>query len=327
VLGVPRDEQETARYLGLHYQSNGKWDVQLQLATSKARSALGRCKIIMKTIGTGNMLLALSFFESIVASVYRFGLGVWGVSVAKVLTLDRLFTDYICWLFRFPRTTGVNAVLTNFGRRCAKCDSLFLASIQVASACSTMNPTWSSTVQDLLAGALQSPWFSIVRSEVAKRGMTQEVFARGADFVANRKQHGIHFSQFCFRYHLNTPTGRSSDRFRRSRPFGIFPFLLKVNTHESRFLFSFLCSTWRFIEGKACENYPQYCSVCDQENSGFHVLFECQRLSDVRENFFRSTALLFEYRALEDDRHFVCREVVKVGRSVFNLVRASCVGR
>jgi hypothetical protein len=99
---VAREEQETARYLGLHYQSNGRWDLQLQLVTSKARSALGRCKIIMKTIGTSNLKLALSFFESIVASVYRFGLGVWGVTVAKIHTLDRLFTDYICWLFRFP---------------------------------------------------------------------------------------------------------------------------------------------------------------------------------------------------------------------------------
>jgi hypothetical protein len=157
--------------------------------------------------------------------------------------------------------------------------------------------------------------------------MTQEVFVRGADFVANRKQHGIHFSQFCFHSHLNTPTGRSSDLFRRSRPYGIFPFLLKISTHESRFLFSFVCSTWRFIEGKACEKYPQYCSTCDRENSAYHVLFECEKFSDVRESFVRSTSVSFDYHALEDDRLFVCREAAKVGRLIFNLVHAYCNGR
>jgi hypothetical protein len=196
--------------------------------------------------------------------------------------------------------------------------------VQVANAGSTKNSTWANTVQDLLAGSLQSTWFNAVRSEVAKRGMTQEVFGRGAEFVANRKQHAVHFSQFCFAYHLNTPTGRSSDLFRRSRPFGIFPFLLKVSIHESRSLFSFLCSVWRFIDGKVCENYPLYCSSCDRENSAYHVLFECVLFSGVRARFINCTALPFEYRVLENDSIFVCRQIVRAGRSVFEMIRASC---
>jgi hypothetical protein len=62
----------------------------------------------MKTIGTKNVRLALSFFDSLVASVYRFGLGVWGVTVARVNTLDRLFADFIRWLFRFPRSLYIS---------------------------------------------------------------------------------------------------------------------------------------------------------------------------------------------------------------------------
>jgi hypothetical protein len=99
VLGVPREQQQTARYLDIHLQENGRWDLQLQLSTSKARSALGRCKIIMKTVGTSNLNLALSFLDSLVASFYRFGLGVWGITVAKIGTLDCLFIDYVKWLF------------------------------------------------------------------------------------------------------------------------------------------------------------------------------------------------------------------------------------
>ncbi len=248
VCGVPREQQSTARYLGLHFQADGKWDIQLQLSTSKARSALGRCKIIMKTIGTGNVRLALSFFDSIVASVYRFGLGVWGVSVAKVTTLDRIFAEFICWIFRFPRTTGTNTILSNFGRRCAKCDSLFLAAVQLAGSRTTRNVLWKGVVEDLQRGSLQSTWYTVVNSEIGKRGMTREVAERGADLIANRKIYGVYFSQYCYLHHTNALTGRSSDQFRRGRPFGIFPFLLCVSSHQSRFLFSFLCSVWRFID-------------------------------------------------------------------------------
>jgi hypothetical protein len=116
VAGVPREQQETARYLGLHFQTNGKWDLQLQLATSKAHSALGRCKIIMATVGMGNMCLALGFFDSLVSSVYCFGLSVWGVTVAKVTTLDSIFVEYILWIFCLPPTTSANIILYCFAR-------------------------------------------------------------------------------------------------------------------------------------------------------------------------------------------------------------------
>jgi hypothetical protein len=171
VVGVPREQQKSARYLGLHFQENGKWDLQLQISASKARSALGRCKIIMRTVGTANVRLALSYFDSLVSSVYRYGFGVWGPTVARVGTLDRLFADYVRWLFRLPRTTGLNTILANFGRRCAKCDSLFLAAIQIASAVSTRNVVWRATVDDLLSGRLRSTWFNAVMAEITKRGM------------------------------------------------------------------------------------------------------------------------------------------------------------
>ncbi len=214
VCGVPRQQQDTARYLGLHFQADGKWDIQLQLVTSKARSALGTCKIIMRTVGTGNVRLALSFFDSIVASIYRFGLGVWGISVAKVSNLDRIFAEYICWLFRLPRTTGTNVILSNFGRRCSKCDSIFLAAVQLATTRTTRKVLWEATVRDLRARELHSTWFTIAESEIGKRGMTNEVFQSGANFVANRKINGVYFSQYCHARHTNSPNGRSSDRFR-----------------------------------------------------------------------------------------------------------------
>jgi hypothetical protein len=325
VQGTSREQQDTARYLGLHFQSNGKWDLQLQLATSKARSALGRCKIIMSTVGTANVRLALGFFESLVSSVYRFGLGVWGVTVAKISTLDTIFVDYIRWIFRLPRTTGANIILSNFARRCAKCDSLFLAATQIAGAVSSRNATWQRTVRDLLAGKLSSTWFTATMAELAKRGMVQEVVQYGADFVANRKLYGVQFSQFCFIHHTNVPTGSSSDLFRRQRPFGIYPFLLKMPSHSSRFLFSFIASAWRFIDGAACADYPQYCSGCDCENSSFHVLFDCHLFSAERASFLSRTGQALSFSSLQSDCSVVCRELVRVAKCIYLKARGMCL--
>jgi hypothetical protein len=47
VQGVPRKNQSSARYLGLIFSGNGSWDQQLQVALSRSRSALGRCKIMI----------------------------------------------------------------------------------------------------------------------------------------------------------------------------------------------------------------------------------------------------------------------------------------
>jgi hypothetical protein len=324
VQGTSREQQDMARYLGLHFQSNGKWDLQLQLAASKARSALGRCKIIMSTVGKGNVRLALGFFESLVSSVYRFGLGVCGVTVAKISTLDTIFVDYIRWIFRLPRTTGANIILSNFAQRCAKCDSLFLAATQIAGAVSSRNSTWQRTVRDLLDGRLQSTWFTATMAELAKRGMVQEVLQYGADFVANRKIYGVQFSQYCFVNHTNVPTGSSSDLFRRHRPFGIYPFLLKTPSHSSRFLFSFVASAWRFIDGAVCESYPQYCSTCDCENSAFHVLFDCHLFEAERMIFLARTGQPFSFSSLQSECLVVCREIVSVAKCIYFKVREKC---
>jgi hypothetical protein len=91
VWNITREQQDSAQYLGLHFEVNGRWDLQLQVVTTKARSALGRCKIVVKTAGTGNLKLFLNYFDLLVSSVYRFGLGAWGVTAPKVGSLDKIF--------------------------------------------------------------------------------------------------------------------------------------------------------------------------------------------------------------------------------------------
>jgi hypothetical protein len=130
--GTSRDSVTSARYLGIVFDSHGKWALQKGIVAAQARLALGRCKVMVNTIGRHNTKHIIDIFDSLVASIYRFGLGAWGPTAGKLTVLDDLFTNFICWLFSLPRTTCKVNLLTCFGRRCAKCDALFLATIQIA---------------------------------------------------------------------------------------------------------------------------------------------------------------------------------------------------
>jgi hypothetical protein len=322
VMGVNREEQDSARYLGLFFQSDGKWNLHLQIAVSRARIALGRCKIIASTVGYSSLGILVNYFDATVASVYRFGLGVWGISVAKVVGLDDLFADYIRYVFRFPRKTGVNVILSNFARRCAKCDSLFLAAVQLATWKTTRNTVWSSTVQDLISGRISASWFTIVRAELVKRGFAEEVLERGEEFLAERKKKAVEFSQYCYQAHLNIPNGSSADQLRRVRPFGILPFLLSHGAYNTRFIFSFLCSCWRFLDGAVCDWYPSTCDECDQENSSFHVLFQCTKFASLRFSIFDPVGIsTFEFGVLCSELRPVQLAVVSFGRKLFEAIR------
>jgi hypothetical protein len=101
---------------------------------------------------------------------------------------------FVWWVFQLPSTVGKFSILANFARRCAKCDALFLATVQVAQANTTRNcpwsallRTWSALVQDLKDGTKSSGWYDIVKSEVDKRGLLEEVFEGGVNFVAEQK--------------------------------------------------------------------------------------------------------------------------------------------
>jgi hypothetical protein len=277
------------------------------------------------TVGKAKVRVALELFESIVSSVYRFGLGVWGVLAKKITQLDDLFADLIRWLFRLPRTTGKFVILANFGRRCAKCNALFLAATQLASARSTNNATWADAVRDLETGTLQSGWYVAVMSETEKRGFLDEVTNNGPFFLSERKRRAVEYSQYCFHYHLQVPTGTSADELRRIRPFGVLPLLLGSNPARSRYLLSFLLSVWRFIDEQKCSRYPEVCSMCDRENSSCHVLFYCPTFVGLRTAFRRSTGVSLSFEALASDAREIQDACVHFGEKLFEAIVDACV--
>lgn len=278
-------------------------------------------------MGSFRIRVALELFDSIVALVYRFGLGVWGVSVRHVRKLDDLFADLVRWLFRFPRTTGWDVILSNFGRRCAKCDSIFLAAVQLARADGTRNIIWADTVRDLTEDKFDSLWFEIVRSELDKRGFKEEVLNRGGAFLGDRKRRAVEFSQYCYHSHLNVPTGTSADQIKRRSPFRIFPFLFQLSPKKTRYIFSFLCSVWRFIDDCVCRKYPELCQQCDMENSSLHVLFVCPVFDDFCAEFLNSVGAAFSLDILASEDHDTQKAISSLGVWVFNRIADRCRSR
>ncbi len=277
-----------------------------------------------QTIGVSNVRHLVNLFDATVSSIYRYGLGVWGVSCAQVTKLDDLFVEFMRWLFKLPPKTGKMALLACFARRCAKCDAIFLAATQIAQAAGTRNRNWAEVVQDLKTGVLSSQWYDIVTAETDRRGLLSEILERGKEFVSNRREYGVVFAQFCFHAHTNALTGSSADLVKLSKKFGVLPFLFVCHPEQSRFLLSFLLSCWRYTDACRCINYPAICETCDQENSSVHILFECVLFCLLREEFEEETGQSFSFALLESEDLDVCRLSVRLGKDLFEAVAELC---
>ncbi len=231
--GTRRDGVEVARYLGVFFDNRGNWKCQKSVALSRSKMALGRCKIVLGTVGRENAKHSLNMFDVLVASVYRYGFGAWGPVGGQLKAFDELFVSFIRWLFRLPRSTSKLNILSCFGRRCSLCDSLFLAAIQLASAETSRNALWKDLVHDLKNRRKKSKWFTTVKKALTDRNFLEKVFSRGVEVLETRREVGVQFAQYCFHAHLNSHTNTSADDFRRVKPFGIFPFLLRSSPSQA----------------------------------------------------------------------------------------------
>jgi hypothetical protein len=315
--GAARDSVTSARYLGIVFDNHGKWALQKGIVAARSRLALGRCKVIVNTIGRHNTKHLIDLFDSLVSSIFRFGLGAWGPTAGKLTVLDDTFTNFICWLFSLPKTTCKVNILSCFGRRCALCDALFLATIQIAGAPSSRNELWKGVVADLRSGQKKSRWFKVVTKAMAERGFLNRVIERGADVVSERRQVGISFAQYCFHHHLNRPTRTSADDFRAVKPFGVYPFLFRAPPEVARFLFSFVLCNWRWLDRGKCRHFPRSCVLCQTDNTSWHILFECPTFHDERALFQWKTAIVFNYQALLIDVTRTACCAAETGKSIF----------
>ena len=315
--GAVCHEVSEVRYLGVIFDNRGSWASQKTKIDAKAKMALGRVKIMCKTVGVKKLKPIIDLFNSVVGGVIRYGLATWGVQCIGSSILNRHFCDFIKWLFRFPRGVSHEGIMASFARRCTFCDALFLAACGIARANLNPGSILGDQISELVQNSKTSKWFDKVRAELAKRDVAEIVFLNSGMFLSDRRKYGVKFSQFCFHQHLSSLTGSSNDLIKIERPFGIFPFLYSCHPNESRFLLAFLLSCWRWIDSGRCVLFPDVCYVCDQLFSSYHILFECILFRENRKEFCENTGFVFNFEALCVNEYKMSISVVKLGKRMY----------
>ena len=176
----------------------------------------------------------------------------------------------------------------NLGRRCCYCDSIFLAACQLARGKLEGCSLWSCVLNSAKFGG--SRWFNNIKLELERRGLFETVANSPQNFLAERKEWAVRFSQYCYHNHLLELRPNSSITFLHRRPFGIYPFVFELDSQNVRLILIFILSCWRWSL-KNASRYPEYCERCDCENNSSHLLFRCQILSDDRDIFVHETGV------------------------------------
>jgi hypothetical protein len=296
---VPKEIVDEARYLGVMFERKGSWKLQKEAMKTRCRCALGRCKVICRSLGLTQVDTMVQIYDMFTSAIFRYSIGAWGPLAGDLSFLDSVFADFVRTRFALPRNSSVNGILMQFGRRCASCDAFFLAAIQVARGLSNPSTVWGHLLS-LTALDSRIRWIRTVTDRLAEMGMTDEVFATPAQFLERRKEYGIQFAQYCHYHHLATPNGSSADFFRVNRPFGVLPFLTELPSHQSRYVLLFVLSCWRWSDAHTA-NFPEYCPLCGVYVDSEHLLFNCVMTSRFRGIYEQSTGTPFSPNSLLED--------------------------
>jgi hypothetical protein len=240
-------------------------------------------------------------YDMFSSSVARYSLGAWGPLAGDISFLDRIFSEFIRSRFKLPRCTSVEGTLMQFGRRCATCDSFFLAAVQVARGLANPSTVWGHIITNTISDS-RVRWVRNVTLRLAEMGLTDEVLASPATFLEQRKDYGIVFSQFCHHRHLIFTNGTSADYFRIDRPFGVYPFLSSTPSYRARFVLLLIMSCWRWSSPES-RTLPENCPVCSTAFNSPHVMFECLATSRFRDGFKRETGEDFSLETLQAVEH------------------------
>jgi hypothetical protein len=315
---VPKEIADEARYLGVMYERNGSWKLQKEAMLTRCRCALGRCKIICRSLGLSSTDIMVQIYDMFVSAIFRYSVGAWGPLAGDLAFLDKIFADFVRSRYGLPRNTSVDGILMQFGRRCASCDAFFLSAVQIARGLANPTSVWGQVITNLLPNS-RIRWIRSVTARLDEMGMTREVLDAPRTFLEKQKEYAIQFAQFCHHKHLAIANGSSADFFRVNRPFGIFPFLSDLSSHRARYVLLFVLSCWRWSTEDTV-NFPEYCPACRVYVTSSHLLFDCVLTSRFRGNYEQVVGRAFDHDSLMDATTVV--EPSEVCEAVLHLVRS-----
>ncbi len=295
---VPKEIANEAKYLGVMFERNGSWKLQKDAMLTRCRCALGRCKVICRSLGLTQPEVMVQIYDMFVSAIFRYSIGAWGPLAGDLSFLDKIFAEFVRVRFGLPHFSSINGILMQFGRRCASCDGFFLAAVQVARGLANPDTVWGRIISSLQADT-RIRWVRTLMERLAEMGMTQEVFGAPHLFLERRKEYGMQFSQFCHRFHLAIPNGSTADFFRVNRPYGIFPYLSDLPSYRSKYVLVFVLSCWRWNSQNSA-SYPEFCPACGDYVDSKHLLFHCALTNRFRETYERAVGSQFAPESLTD---------------------------
>ena len=299
IAGCEKSVLEEAKYLGVIFDRKGQWKTQKSSLVARCRMALGRCKMICRSLNITSVKTKVEIFDMFVSSISRYSLGAWGPTGGNLEALDKIFCEFIRSTFKLPGTACARGILMQFGRRCASCDAYFLASIQIARGLIARESIWGKILSVALTDN-RVKWTKKMRVFLSDTGFQSAVLNSPEVFLAERRLWGTRFAVACHEKHLRFSNGRSSDFFRANRPFGMYPVIFDSSTDVGRDVLAFVLSCWKWaFEGG--RDLPAVCSDCDLPLNGPHLLFHCGRTQCLREEFERVTLKTFELDVLNDE--------------------------
>ncbi len=280
-----------ARYLGLIFTSGGRWQSQLETTLTRCRMARGRCQIICSSLGLNRVKSVVQVYDMFVAAIYRYSLGIWGVTTTDLRRIDNLFCDFVQKQFRLPQSTCRKGILMQFSRRCANCDALYLASVHLARGLTSPSTLWGRVVASTWHRD-SIPWVRALKTRLRQMNLLRDILSDPATYLGRRRDFSVQFNEWCHQNHLVHANGSSADFFRVDRPYGMYPFLFDLPISRTRAALTLLLSCWRWAFNLRGTN--EYCRQCDCVVNSPHVLFRCVHTADIRNDFRAATGLNFE---------------------------------
>ncbi len=290
IAGLDKNDITEAKYLGLIFSYDSRWKSQLETTLTRCRMARGRCQIICSSLKLNRAKAICQVFDTFVSSIYRYSLGVWGITAGDLRRIDNLFCDFIRKQYQLPQSSCRKGILMQFARRCASCDAYYLAAVHLARGLTSPDSVWGRVIAT--TWHLQSiPWVRALRTRLREMNLSDVVLRAPADFLGKRRDYSVDFNKWCHYHHLIHANGSSADLFRINRPFGMYPFLFDMPTHRARPALTLLLSCWRWSYDLRATS--EYCRSCDCVVNSPHILFRCSHTARFREEFHASTGLEF----------------------------------
>lgn len=327
--GTPRDWQvgqmckpgvPSLRYLGIHFEDTPSWMTQIDQLGPRLTLALGRCKVIVSSLGKPALKISINFFDTIVSPIFRYALGSWGPLAPQKAKLDNFYVDFIRFLLCLPRNTCKKGTFVQTGRRCIECDALYLGALQIARGLTSGGSIWGHICKYAIVHNQSHKWFRVVCHGARVRGFDEMLFERPSTFIGERRRIAVNYDQFCFHHHLNRLTGRSADYFRINRPSGAYPFTNLLSSSQVGVILKFVLSTWKWSAEFHGMTFPTNCLQCGVPLNSPHVLFECTYSEHFRSCFRRQTAVQFDIEILKTCDKEVAREIFFVCQNVLKKV-------